>query len=314
MKLAALAALVALGACGGERAPTAYAEPIKVRTAVFKPGPLPGTLAASDAGAVGGPRVTLVELTSGLARAGQAGKTLGGRTSPDAAAIAVAFDGAGSGYWLQPTGFPDPTRRGELSFNMQIDFAPDAPTGNQHLTFAAIDVNGVAGQQVQSELCIAGLVPDNLNACAPTLPPPGAVISLSWDGAADLDLEVTTPDGRVVDRRHPSTAGKGASVAAVADGGVLDNDAQGGCRPQGPQRENLVWQTAPPAGPYQLRVNLFDACGAASAAFQVTLYTAEPTGPDTSQLVERDRKGGILLSRQANAGTGVGLYLGTFDL
>jgi hypothetical protein len=313
--------LLALGAaagCGGERAPEAYDEPMKVRTAVFKSGPLPGLAPAdggvpTDAGAAG-PRVTLIELISGLARAGQAGKALGGRTSTDAVAVAVAFEGAGTGYWIQPTGFPDPTRGGELSFDMVIDFAADAPAGNRRLVFVALDANGVAGQQITSTLCLAGDVPDNLNACAPTIAPPAAVISLSWDGAADLDLEVVTPSGQVIDRRHPSTAAKGASAAAVADGGVLDNDAQGGCRPQGPQRENLIFQSPPPSGPYQIRVNLFDACGATSAAFDVTLYTSKPTGEKTSQLVERDRKSGILLGRQANGGAGVGLYLGDFGL
>jgi hypothetical protein len=298
--------LLAAVGCAGERAPAAYGEPIKVRTAVFKEGALP-------AGVVG-PRVTLVELVSGLVRAGQSGKAVGGRTTTDAVAIAVAFEGAGSGYWLQPTGLPDPTRNGELSFDMTIDVAPDAPTGNRRLLFAAVDANGVAGPQFSSALCVAGDVPDNLNACAPALPPPAAVISLSWYGVADLDLEVTTPDGRVVNRRHPSTAPKGASAATVADGGVLDNDAQGGCRPQGAQRENLIFQSAPPVGAYQIRVNLFDACGAANAAFDVTLYTSEPTGEKTSRLVERERKNGLLLARQANGGAAPGLYLGDFGL
>jgi hypothetical protein len=312
-------ALVAVG-CGGERSPTAYSEPMKVRTAVFKEGALPGAPppdggfpSGADAG-VAGPRVTLVELISGLTRAGQSGKTLGGRTTTDAVAVAVAFEGAGTGYWLQPTGFPDPTRGGELSFDMVIDFAAEAPTGNQRLVFSAIDADGVAGPQLTSALCVAGDVPDNLNACAPTLPPPAAVISLSWYGVADLDLEVTTPDGRVVNRRHPSTAGKGAGAPAVADGGVLDNDAQGGCRPQGAQRENLIFQSPPPRGAYQIRVNLFDACGAAHAPFQVQLYTREATGEKTSRLVERGSKTGSLLARQANGGSAPGLYIGDFGL
>jgi hypothetical protein len=311
--------LAAVG-CGGERAPVAYGEPMKVRTAVFKEGALPGLPppdggfpAGPDAG-VPGPRVTLIELVSGLARAGQSGKALGGRTSTDAVAVAVAFEGAGTGYWLQPTGLPDPTRQGELAFDMVIDFSADAPTGNRRLVFAAIDASGVAGPQVTSALCVAGDVPDNLNACAPTLKPPAAVISLSWYGVADLDLEIVTPDGRIVNRRHPSTAGKGASAAVVADGGVLDNDAQGGCRPQGTQRENFIFQSPPPPGAYQVRVNLFDACGAASAPFEVALYTSEPTGEKASRLVERERKYGQLLARQANGGAAPGLYIGDFGL
>lgn len=320
MRAAMLSLVAVLAGCGGERSPVGYSEPMKVRTAVFKEGTLPGLSppdggfpAGPDAG-LAGPRVTLVELISGLTRAGQSGKTLGGRTTTDAVAVAVAFEGAGTGYWLQPTGFPDPTRGGELSFDMVIDFAPDAPTGNHRLLFAAIDASGVAGPQFTSALCVAGDVPDNLNACAPTLPPPAAVISLSWYGVADLDLEVTTPDGRVVNRRHPSTAGKGATAAAVADGGVLDNDSQGGCRPQGAQRENLIFQSPPPAGAYQIRVNLFDACGAANAPFQVELYTREATGEKTSRLVARDSKTGLLLARQANGGAAPGLYLGDFGL
>ncbi len=299
--------------CGGETAALGLGEPIQVKTAVFKAGALPGVAVAPGEPAAPGPSVTAILSLSGLATAGQAGKALSGRTSTDAAAIAVGFDGAGSGYWLQPVGFPDPVNAGELTFDMIVDLAPTVPTGLQNLRFVAIDAAGQAGGQVSSELCIGGEIPDNFNACDPSLPPPPAVITLSWDTAADLDLEVVTPDGRVVDPKHPSTAGKGATAAAIAAGGTFDGDAQAGCRALGRRRETLLWKQPPASGTYLLRVNMFDACGASSARFEVGVYTPEPTGDTTSALVARQQLHGLLLAQQANGGAGPGLYLGAQD-
>jgi hypothetical protein len=310
-----IATAAALGAgCGGQTASSGAGEPIQVKTATFKAGVLPGVVVAPGDPAPGGPAVTAILSLSPLATAGQSGKALAGRTSTDAAAIAIGFEGAGSGYWLQPVGLPDPVNNGELTFDMSVDLAPTVPTGLQNLRFVAIDAAGQAGAQVASELCIGGEIPDNYNACDPTLPPPAAVISLAWDSAADLDLEVVTPDGRVVDPKHPSTAGKGATSAQIAAGGAFDGDAQAGCRAQGRRRENLIWkQQAPASGTYLLRVNMFDACGATAAHFTLGVYTPEPTGDATSALVVRQELTGLLLGQQANGGAAPGLYVGAHD-
>jgi hypothetical protein len=97
-------------------------------------------------------------------------------------------------------------------------------------------------------------------------------------------------------------------VAAAA--GVLDVDAQAGCRAVGPRRESLVWQKPPIPGTYLLYANLSDACGAGAAHFALSVHTPEATGEKTSRLVERQRTDGILLSAQANGGAALGLYVG----
>jgi len=306
-------AIVGAAGCGSQTAPLALGEPIRVQNAAFKAGDLPGTPPSPpDAGVAGGPRVTAIQTISGIAFAGQVGKAISGRTSPDAAAVGVRIAGAGTGYWVQPLGAADLLNGGELIFDLRIDFAESVPPGNQKLEVVAIDADGAGGEQSQVTLCVEGVIPDNFNVCAPNLPPPAAVVSLDWDTAADLDLQVTTPDGKLVDGKHPTTAPTGTTPAQLATVGVLDNDAQGGCRGVGPRRENLIWQKAPPAGDYLIRVNLFDACGAASARFNVTVYTASVDADGgAGPLVAGQRTTGFVLGTQANGGAVPGLYLGS---
>ena len=311
-RLLAAAGLVGVIGCAGAAAPLALDEPIRVQSAAFKAGPLPGTpQAPPDAGAPSGPRVTAIQTISGLAFPGQVGKAISGRTSTDAVAVGVRIAGAGTGYWVQPLGAADLLNGGELTFDLRIDFSETVPPGNQKLELVAIDAAGAGGEQSQVTLCVEGIIPDNFNVCAPNLAPPAAVLSLDWDTAADLDLQVTTPDGKLVDAKHPSTASPGAGAAGVAAAGVLDVDAQAGCRTVGARRENLIWQKPPAPGSYQIRVNLFDACGAANAHFTVTLYTAS-AGEDggVGPLVAGQHTTGWLLASQANGGAASGLYIG----
>ena len=309
MRLAVFAAVLALLALGcGEASPTGFGEPLRVRTGVWKPGDLPGLAPAPGPGPA--PRITATSATSGVAFAGQTGKSVSGRASRDAVAVAVRFPGLGRGFWVQPLGLPDPSNDDELTFDMQLDLSEAIPTGNTSLRFVALDAAGNAGAQSDLSLCVAGAIPDNFNACDPKIAPPAAVISLGWDSAADVDLQVVTPAGRQVDPRHPSTADKDAPAEVVAAAGVLDVDAQAGCRGVGPRRENLVWQKPPIPGTYLLYANLADACGAGAAHFALTVHTAQATGEKTSRLVERQRTDGILLSPQANGGAHLGLYVG----
>jgi len=85
-----------------------------------------------------------------------------------------------------------------------------SPSGAAHrdrtLLLAAIDEQGNAGEETRLDTCITRPIPDNLNACDPTIAPPFAVLSLAWDADVDLDLVVVAPDGRVIDPKHPTTA------------------------------------------------------------------------------------------------------------
>jgi hypothetical protein len=305
-------ALAGLAACGGVDAPLGLNEPIRVPTGAWKSGPLPGVPPVAGATEPPGSiSVTAVDATNGVFYAGASDRLILGRVSPNAVAIAVRFPDLGTGYWVLPVGLPDPTQGNELTWTMPVDLAADVPLGARKLRFVAIDAGGVAGTQRDLSICVGNPIPDNLNACDPSIPPPAAVISLSWANPADLDLHVVVPGGRVVDARHPSTVPPtGARPEETAAPGILDIDAQPQCRPAGRRRENLVWQKPPLSGTYLLYVNLFDACGEPASTFEVTLNTPEPGTGGTSRLVERQRIVGRLPAVAANGGAALGLYVG----
>lgn len=80
-------------------------------------------------------------------------------------------------------------------------------------------------------------------------------VTLEWNGDADLDLYVTDPSGQQVNYQNES----------VPSGGILDVDARADCEDTGSTVENIVWQSAPPAGTYRVLVDHYDACGQAGA-------------------------------------------------
>jgi hypothetical protein len=318
--------LLASAACGGAEFDSGAEEPLVLHASststlagvpaplVFVEGALPGTPPRAPAGPDEPLRVTAVENASGLAIVGEVGKTLSGRVSREAVAVGIALAGQTDGHWVVPVGAPDPTNNGEYLWNVSFEVTAAAATGPSKLRVVAIGANGVAGVQTESDLCVVPAVPDNFNACDPTIPPPAAVISLAWDTAADLDLVVTTPSGRIVSPKAPGTAPKGATTAEVNAGGRIDLDAQAGCRFFGRRRENLVFQKPPEPGVYNFYVNVFDACGASSARYSVGVYTPEATSPTTSHVVERQLVRGFVLGASANGGAGKapGLYVGSF--
>jgi hypothetical protein len=323
-----LASLVAC-ACSGETLTAGSTEPLRVydlllkEDAQFKAGKLPGqrplTSQQISAGAKPSrPSVTSLVSANGVTFAGATGKQFTGRVSPDAAAIGVRFASAGAGYWLFPAGSPDPLNGGELAFSAGLDVAPGAPTGSQHLLFVAFDQRGRAGTQFDEELCIAPAIPDNLNACRPTIEPPALVISLSWGAPVDLDLEVVTPDGKLIDPKHPSTVPSDGDAGIPAplpdDAGVLDRDSNAGCAIDGHQREDLVFQQKPPKGHYLVYANLFDSCGQAAARFELS-FRASHAGKKagTYEVVQTYETAGELLQIQENGGAGRGTFVTEFD-
>lgn len=286
----------------------------KLPIPVFKEGPLPGT--APKAGANDGEslRITGFDDSSGLGFVGESGRSLAGRASPDAVAVALTLAYQGSGYWLLPVAGPDPTSNNELTWKVLFDVTDIAKPGPGKLRVVAIGADGTAGTQTDAAFCVASAVPDNLNACNPRVAPPAAVISLSWDTAADLDLVVVTPSGQVVSAKSPNTVGKDATAEQIAAGGVLDLDAQSGCRFFGRRRENLVFQRPPQPGLYNFYVNVFDGCRTSQAHYGLGVYTPTSTGPDTSRVVEQQIIRGQVLSLTANGGAdkAPGLYVGSF--
>lgn len=320
-RILAAALALALPSCDGARAPSGLTEPLRVRSAMFEPGPLPGTPPPPDGGdgdddaSAPGPQVTALDNANGVVTPGQSGKAFSGRTTPDAFAIALRFVGQGTGYWVLPVGGQDPSSNNERVFQLAADLAVDLPPGLQTVRFAAIDGDGGAGPQRDVPLCVASLVPDNLNACDPSLAPPAAVVSLFWDNDVDLDLELRTPEGKTVDWDHPSTAQADGGVvdrdALAAPGvGTLDRNSNANCALDGVRREDVVWQQPPAPGTYLVYANLFSACGQPSTRFHVAVYRSEPADDGAhAHLVETARRDGELPASAANGGASLGLYV-----
>ncbi len=319
--------IVALvSACGGNNGSrTGVGEPLIIKVAPPPPardkilaqfieGDLPGSppsdagLGSSDAGVAAGGNVVF-NFSAGYVYEGQGNLTITGTAPLNAASIAMRLSDVGSGYWVVPMG-PLDTQTGQLSWSAIADFSSSIVPGWHPLQYVAIDNAGVAGrQQTYDKLCVANRVPDNFNSCIPTAAPPAAVISLSWDANVDLDLQVTTPDGTLIDPQNPRTP----------DGfGTIDRDSNANCVIDGIRYENLVWKSNQgPHGRYGIYANLVSACGKPIAHFNVGVYSAVSAGTDANgkplqRLQQYYSTSGELLDSQANGGSGIGLFVSEF--
>lgn len=305
--LAALAlALAVLAACSGESGKSGLGEPLLVRNATFKEGPLPGA-PATDGGDSDGVTITAIETSSTVLRPGQGEKTLTGRASVGAVAVALALGDLGHGYWLLPVDGPDPLNNGELGWQVLLEIARSVPPGKRDLRIVAVDAAGRAGTQRSLSVCVPGLVPDNLNACDPKIAPPAAVVSLTWDTPVDLDLVAVGPNGNVIDPKHSRgsvVVDAGASVPPT-----LDRDSNAACSLDLVQTENLVFTEIPPPGSYLVFVNLFDACGHAPVHFKVSVYSRQAKADGTFELALAETKSGTLTDVAANGGSEIGTYV-----
>ena len=172
---------------------------------------------------------------------------------------------------------------------------------------------GASGVETSLSVCVDTSVPDNLNICVPKRVPPAAVLSLSWDTAVDLDIVVETPSGAIIGQGvSASDAGGGES----SGGPVLDHDSNANCVIDNIDRDDLVWQSTPETGTYQVWVDLFRACGQPAVTFTVSLWLAETQSDGTQRLVEQSPAVAVgeLTADQANDGTSSGLFVGNFVL
>jgi uncharacterized protein YfaP (DUF2135 family) len=277
-------------------------------------GSLPGTPADNDvvngvAEGVSGPTV-LFDTAPGWVYQGQSNAKYEGRLSAEAVAVGMAVQDLENGYWVRPAGASDPVTK-ELTWNASIDVSEDVASGKYSVTFVAIDEAGNAGAQVEQTLCVRSRVPDNLNACEPSLDAPNAVISLKWDSNVDLDLQVVDPKGNVIDAKHPTTTPVGDVVDPLA--GVLDLDSNANCVIDGVRYENLVWEKSKPAGRYGMYVNLFSACKQPAVHFEVSVWVAKAVNGAGQTLKKYYSQSGVLTDYQANGGDGRGLFIAEFD-
>jgi hypothetical protein len=303
----------ALG-CSSQSSTKGYEEPVRVIGGQFVPGPMPGLppVAPNSGETEVSPRVTVAQNAGGKFEFGDPKRDISGRATDDALSVAFGFEGLGSGYWLVPVRGRDTSNPGEFTFGFSAEYSRSIPAGIQRVLFAAINSNEAAGTQYDVEFCMSSEVPDNGNACNPFAEPPSLVVSLDWDRDVDLDLQVFTPSGVLVDTKHRSTA---ANEDETDEPGVgtLGIDSNAGCVIDGHRRENLVFDEAPPSGTYYVYANLFEACGQDSVRFNLTLNTPfEDAETGEFEQKETFKTSGILSAAQANGGSNVGLYLTKF--
>lgn len=297
-----------LAACTGEvEQQVGYFEPVRVPD-----GELVERALATDPD---GPSITAIDASSGILDVGQLGRSLTGRTTADAYAIAMRLEGLGSGWWVRPVDEVDPAYPGERNFLLTYDVGGATPPGRHTLLLAAVDADGRLGEPASLDVCVRDdRVPDNLNACDPTIAPPALVITMQWDPGVDLDLVVEVPGGKRIGHSSP-TAGKlvGSSVPddTVADPrtGRLTRDSNAGCMVDGRNSEAVVFAEAPPAGSYHVYADLFDACGESGALFRVVVYRREAREGGAFALVEVARTDGAVLDSQAGGVAGPALFV-----
>ena len=123
-----ISAIASLAACTGVDPDRGLDEPLRVSGAAFEQGELPGEPPLAEGAPPDAPKadphVTLIESVNNVFAPGQTGKSMSGRATGGAAAIAVRFADLGSGYWVVPAGsLPEwhstqrRTRMGATSFS-----------------------------------------------------------------------------------------------------------------------------------------------------------------------------------------------------
>ena len=319
-RVACLSTCVLLALTGCAQQTSGVAEPFRVRDAQFiegsLPGSPPGSMEKTDASDAeqgsdedSPPRVTAIETFNLDVFQGQGGKAFRGRASRTASAVLLAFEGAQNGYWVVPTGSPDPATD-ELTWSAVTDFDISLKSGKHALRVVAVDDSGHAGTQLALNVCVTGRVPDNHSACYPDKPPPRAVISLQWDVNADLDLQVVDADDHVIDAKHPNSAGPNADGGMPeTSAAMLDRDSNAGCAIDGIRTENLVWNTEPPEGRYRIYVNMFDACKQPAVHFQLAVYSAREDDDAAQFMKPRLLRSGELLDLASDPAADRGLFV-----
>ncbi|MFI5297691.1 MAG: hypothetical protein ACHREM_06285 [Polyangiales bacterium] len=244
-----------LGCLGCAASPAIEAgldQPIIVEGATFLKGDLPvGT---------SGPQVGSIGLNNSDFIPGQAGKAISGTVDSTAYSVAIRVQEAGTGYWLVPVGTADPFQAGQLDWSCTASFARSLAPGKYTLAMVAFDGGGNAGALTTQDVIAHPLIPAGRT-----------VISLRWNSAADLDLVVTTPAGLIVSPKNVTTTLPSAATHTGPSVGTLDRDSETACVEDGLRQEDLVWPDAPDPGVYSVRVDMFSACSAAAATFDVRL-------------------------------------------
>jgi hypothetical protein len=183
------------------------------------------------------------------------------RQASDASALPTSSGDPGFGYWQVNLS------REMTDATIVISVPQDLPGQSFVAHFAAVDGTGVQGERRPQVVEVAVVGTGDVQ------------VSVSWDVDSDLDLHVAEPGGAEIYWDSPSSP----------TGGVLDLDSNPGCAIDSGRSENVTWPAglAPP-GDYEIRVDLWDACGVTPTNFVVTLvvvgqvtrtYTGTIDGP-----------------------------------
>jgi hypothetical protein len=302
----------------GQQATTGVSEPFQISGAQFIPGPLPGIAPPSlDGGAGAGdggapmsvnPTVVGVNYRNNTIISGLGSFGLTGIVSLDAVAVGVRFTDMGTGYWVVPTLGIDDMMSSDRDFSMSATFNPGDSPGYHPMAFVGIDKYGNGGTQFIQPFCMESRVPDNQHACYPMNAVPKAVFSLTWDTGFDVDLHVIAPDGSDLNPKSDLVLGDASALtttAKVAASNHIDRDSWGNCAPDGWYEEDLIFQTAPPSGPYDIYASPFAACGQSAVRFTLTIREAQSDG----NLHVTYTQSGELLANQVTGGLSSGLYI-----
>ncbi len=333
-----LAAIASLASSACWDAPTGLddGELFRVHTkngalARFVNGPLPGKAPPKDApppsaptptGDGGAPPVVLPEVIDlggpGSVRQGYGDVKYAGHVTKPTASFGVFLEGISTGYWVVPvTDLFDPAENA-TAVEAHFDFDRSITSARYRvLTVGFNDANEAGPQRVSGNPCVVSEVPDSFRGCNPKVTTvPEAVISLKWDTNVDLDLQVRTPSGRLVDPKHPTELHPNDAGTIPSDSAAIDRDSNAACAVDGARTENLVWKSgdAPEHGFYTVYANLFDACKQASVRFTVTLYLKSVLEDGGTTIEPFTHASGELLDFQANGGAGLGLYVAQFKL
>jgi hypothetical protein len=328
MKRVLLAALLASACSDGQKNPAGAAEPFRLRNAEFFPGSLPGSapLPAGTPFTDDEPARIVVVALGSIVTQGQASRGISGNATTKTWSIGMELQGLGTGWWMVPVGDLDGTMvPPNLSFSAKADFGLNLPVGPAALELVAIDQQGVAGPHTEFPFCIASSGPAGVSSCPATkVQVPAAAITLSWDVNADLDLQVTTPDGKLVTPKDPYVSDDDAGDTTKPH---VDRDSNPNCVIDGARRESLIWPTpktgsaALPSGRYGINVNMYAACGQQAVHFKVQVTTAAPadTGAagagDDAELIEKVtfERSGELVPVQTNPTESKGLFVTEYD-
>ena len=229
-----------------------------------------GDLALARPGEATGPEVHTINSNNSRLYPGVQNKAISGTVDEHGATVAIGLAGD-KGYWIVPVAGEDQMSPPDLAFSTRGSFAPTLLAGSHTLIFRAVAPDGTVGPPKTQTLTLA------------SAPADGAfVISLEWDGPADLDLHVMAPATggpgmtEIWTKKRNSLGTRSVAegpfpAETIAAAGTLDFDSNSSCVNDGRDNENVIWTQSPPAGHYTARVDAASLCGAAATRWRLTV-------------------------------------------